>query len=76
MSQSTPQTGLRKATTKATVGGCDANALIDTGSSSSFINKHVAESLGLEIVPSSQEISMAVTTFKTSIHDSCFAMFP
>ena len=71
VSQSTLPSGLQKAVTKAKIGGCDANALIDTGSSSSFIDKRVAESLKFEIIPSFQEISMADTAFKTNVHGSC-----
>ena len=65
------QNGLQKAITKAKIGGCDANALIDTGSSGSFISRRIAESLKFEIVPSHQEISMADTTFKANVNGSC-----
>lgn len=65
--------GLQKAITKAKIGGRDANALIDSGSTGSFISKSIAESLKFEIVPSHQEISMADTSFKTNVLGSCLA---
>ena len=49
------------------VNGNTLSALIDTGSSDSFINQTVAEQLKLKIHPSKQDISMALTSLKTHV---------
>nr|XP_026485607.1 uncharacterized protein LOC113393110 [Vanessa tameamea] len=59
---------LKKATLPAYIKGIRAHALIDTGSSVSFINDNFFKLCGLKKLPSNQTISMASTNF-TSLVD-------
>ena len=47
--------------------GNTLSALIDSGSSDSFISQTVADQLNLKIHPSTQDITMALTSLKTHI---------
>ena len=53
--------------------GNTLSALIDSGSSDSFMSQTVAEQLNLKIHPSKQDISMALTSLKTHVIGHCFA---
>ena len=53
--------------------GNTLSALIDSGSSDSFISQTVAEQLSLKIHPVKQDISMALTSLKTYVIGHCFA---
>ena len=48
-------------------------ALIDSGSSDSFISQTVAKQQNLKIHPSKQNISMSLTSLKTHVIGHCFA---
>ena len=56
---------LSQASVNVSVYGNTLSALIDSGSSDSFINQTVAEQLNLKIHPSKQDMSMALTSLKT-----------
>ena len=64
---------LSHASVNASVNGNTLSALIDTGSSDSFISHTEAEQLNLKIHPSKQDISMAVTSLETHVIGHCFA---
>ena len=64
---------LMQASVKVTVHGNVLTALLDSGSSDSFISGNVAKYLSLKVHPSSQDISMALPSFKTRIIGYCFA---
>jgi len=48
-------------------------ALIDSGSSDSYINERIASKLGLKLHPSTQHISMALASLKAHVLGHCFA---
>ena len=54
-----------------TINGHQLTALIDSCSEHSFIREDSVKQLGLEIQPSSRNISMALTTMNTSITGCC-----
>ncbi|XP_063380929.1 uncharacterized protein LOC134667447 [Cydia fagiglandana] len=62
---------LRKATTPMTINGFKAEALIDTGSSLSFINKSLAELLKLKIKPCHFTITMAELSHVFHVTGTC-----
>ena len=64
---------LSHASVNVSVYGNTLSALIDSGSSDSFISQTVAEQLNLKIHPSTQDIIMALTSLKTPIIGHCFA---
>ena len=64
---------LSQASVNVSVNRNTLSALIDTGSSDSFISQTVAEQLNLKIHPSKQDISMALTSLKTHVIGQCFA---
>ena len=64
---------LSQASVNVSVYGNTLSALIDSGSSDSFISQTVAEQLDLKIHPSKQDISMALTSLKTHVIGHCFA---
>ena len=64
---------LSQASVNVSVYGNTLSALIDSGSSDSFISQTVAEQLNLKIHPSKQDISMALTSLKTHVIGHCFA---
>ena len=64
-------TGLPHVAVTVTINGHELTALIDSCSSDSFISEDSVKQLGLEIQPSSRNISMALTTMNTSITGCC-----
>ena len=62
---------LSHAAVTVTINGHELTALIDSCSSDSFISEDSVKQLGLEIQPSSRNISMALTTMNTSITGCC-----
>ena len=63
--------GLSHPAVTITINGHELTALIDSCSSDSFISEDSVNQLGLEILPSSRNISMALTTMNTSITGCC-----
>ena len=63
---------LKQATVRVSIGRIELIALIDSGSSESFISETMARKLSLELHPSTQKISMALTSFSTQILGYCF----
>ena len=64
---------LSQASVNVSVYGNTLSALIDLGSSHSFISQTVAEKLNLKIHPSKQDISMALSSLKPHVIGHCFA---
>ena len=64
---------LSQASVNVSVNRNTLSALIDTGSSDSFISQTVAEQLNMKIHQSKQDISMALTSLKTHVIGQCFA---
>ena len=64
---------LEHASIKVLINGTELTALIDSGSSESFISEIMAKKLCLKLHPSTQKISMALTTLRTHILGHCFA---
>lgn len=62
---------LTKATIDAKVNDYKVKALIDTGSTESFISKSITDKIGLKIVPSNSVVSMASTSLQTQICGYC-----
>ena len=62
---------LRMATISAMVNGVKADALIDTGSSMSFIDKKFAKSLNLQIEPCKQTITLASLNYTSYVEGAC-----
>ena len=58
---------LSQASVNVSVYGNTLSALIDSGSSYSFISQTMSEQLHLKIHPSKQDISMALTSLKTHV---------
>ena len=63
---------LMQASVKVSVCGNILTALLDSGSSDSFISESMAKQLHLKIHPSTQNISMALTSLKTHVLGNCF----
>ena len=61
---------LSHASVNVSVYGNTLSALIDSGSSDSFISQTVAEQLNQKIHPSTQDITMALTSLKTVLQTS------
>ena len=64
---------LRKATVPIKVNDVPAEALIDTGSSVSFINKRLAQDINLEQKPYKQAITLASLSHISFVEGICFA---
>ena len=62
---------LKNATVVAIINGTELSALIDTGSSTSFINKNTAKMLKLQIFPRNESILMASSNLKGHISGQC-----
>ncbi|KAF2892873.1 hypothetical protein ILUMI_13299 [Ignelater luminosus] len=71
-SLSSPPPGLSKATVPVTVNEFIASALMDTGSTASFINEKLSKDLRIRIKPCKEVISMASTTFQSSVLGQCY----
>lgn len=63
---------LSKATVPISINGIHANALIDTGSTTSFINDKLVQKLKLKIEPMTGNVTMASTVVQSSINGRCF----
>jgi hypothetical protein len=63
---------LKQASVNVSIGGIELTALINSGSSESFISETMAKKLSLKLHPSTQKISMALTSFRTQILGHCF----
>ena len=63
---------LRQALLTVTLNGISTKALVDTGSSESFISFTFAKTIKTTIVPSTNLISMATTSLSTSSGGHCF----
>lgn len=63
---------LIQATAKVSIGGTCLIALIDSGISDSYIRENMAKKLYIKLHPSTQKISMALTSLKTNILGHCF----
>lgn len=64
---------LSKATIQIFINGHKIDALVDTGSSLSFINKPVSDECGVAKRPSSSSITMASTNHNVKVQESCTA---
>ena len=64
---------LSNATLKVDINGTQISALMDSGSSESFIRTSVAEQLKLNILPSNHSISMASTSLSAKVQGFCMA---
>ena len=62
---------LTHASFTALIANTEVSALIDTGSSSSFINADTAERLGMKIIPCYKNIPMASSSSTENIHGYC-----
>ena len=69
---STPPT-LLKSSSKVTIDGVSARALIDSCSTESFIHPHFAETLNLQRYPDPRDISMAQSTLSAKTLGHCIA---
>lgn len=63
--------GLRKVTVTAVVSGHELQALVDTGSTESFISERCVRELGLQVLPASGKVSMAATSLSSNIRGCC-----
>ena len=70
----TPQL-LSNAFVNVTVHGKSLSALIDSGSSESFISESLGKLLKVQIIPSSASITMASTSLVTQVIGECFINF-
>ena len=64
---------LSQASVSISVKRQNLSTLIDSGSSDSFISEKIVRKLKLHVYPSSQDISMALSTAKTLVLGHCFA---
>ena len=71
VSAAAPQS-LVKSTTLVSIDGLKAKALIDSGSSESFIHPELVKSAALHIHPSSGTISMATFSLAKKVTGYCF----
>ena len=62
---------LAKSTTTVSINGYEAKALVDSGSSESFIHPKLVKSAALHVYPSSGMISMATSSLTTKISGYC-----
>jgi len=62
---------LSKATTKIHINGIEADGLIDSGSSESFVHPNIVKSHSLHINPSSNQVSMASSSLSTRTEGYC-----
>ena len=67
LSAATPG-NLSKATVCVTLCDHELQALVDTGSSESFISESCVRDLGLSVLPASGKVSMAATSLSSHIH--------
>ena len=63
---------LAKSVIMGTINNSKVKILIDSGSSTSFVNKSIADQLNLKILPSSLEVLMASTTLSMKIEGTCY----
>ena len=63
---------LQKSSMKVMVNNVQADALVDTGSTESFINKNFAETSRIKIFPSKSTIYMANTSLTSNTSGHCF----
>ena len=70
LSAASPGT-LSKATVSVTIKGRELQALVDTGSSESFISEKCVRELNLTVLPASGKVSMAATSLSSDIHGCC-----
>ena len=63
---------LAKSVIMGTINNSKVKILIDSGSSTSFVNKYIADQLNLKILPSSLEVLMASTTHSMKIEGTCY----
>ncbi|KAF2898115.1 hypothetical protein ILUMI_08057 [Ignelater luminosus] len=68
---SSPPHGLSKATPPVIVNEFNTLALIDTGGTASFINEQLAKDLKMQIKLRKEVISLASTTFQSSVLGQC-----
>ena len=54
-----------------TLGDHELKALVDTGSTESFISESCVKDLGLSVLPASGKVSMAATTLSYNIRGCC-----
>ena len=62
---------LAKSTTTVSINGYEAKALVDSGSSESFIHPKLVKSAALHVYPSSGMISMATSSLTTKVNGYC-----
>ena len=62
-----PIPSLGKSTTEIVINGMEVNALIDSGSSDSFIHPAIVDKLKLSVNESSSTVSMASGSLKSTI---------
>ena len=62
---------LTKSTTVVSINGFNAKALVDSGSSESFIHPKLAESASLLVYPTTSTISMATSSLETKVSGFC-----
>lgn len=63
--------GLAKSTVCATIDDKNVQALVDTGSTLSFIDEKIAKELHLRVLPSDGKVSMASMSMMTNIKGQC-----
>ena len=64
---------LVKSTITVSIKGRDVKALVDSGSSESFIDPKLVEAITLHVHPSSGKISMATSSLSTEVAGYCLA---
>ena len=62
---------LDRSTYRGNINGVTSRALMDSGSSESFINPHLAELHDLQVYPSSGTVSLASVSHSAQIHGYC-----
>ena len=72
ISAAVPQS-LVKSTITVSIKGRDVKALVDSGSSESFIHPKLVEAITLHVHPSSGKISMATSSLSTEVAGYCLA---
>ena len=63
---------LTKSAAPVTVNGLETKALVNSGSSESFIHPRLVKSAALRVYPSSGTISMAASSLATKVEGHCF----
>ena len=64
---------LMQSSIKVTSSDVVLTVLIDSGSSDSYINEHVAKQINLKVHQSSKDLSMALTSLTTKVLGHCYA---